>query len=134
MLFLNLRKPPDNFINPSWTVMLKYDSFIPIIKYETTPEAPKLLLKKSTFCAPHIKKSILSIKERKMKFNKLSNDLNIKLINGWELYISLIKKNIDNGKNLKIKTVGYSIQNKQIAFCSKLPFGILSFNRYLDIR
>ena len=69
-----------------------------------------------------------------MKFNKLSNDLNIKLINGSELYISLIKKNINNGKNLKIKTVGYSIQNKQIAFCSKLPFGILSFNRYLDIR
>ena len=36
-----------------------------------------------------------------MKFNELSNNMSIKLINGLRLYISLIKKNIDNGKNLK---------------------------------
>ena len=27
-----------------------------------------------------------------------------------------------------LKTVDFSIQNKEIAFCSDLPFGILSFN------
>ena len=62
-----------------------------------------------------------------MKFNELSNNMSIKLINGLRLYISLIKKNIDNGKKI-LKTVDSSIQNKEIAFCSDLPFGILSFN------
>ena len=60
--------------------------------------------------------------------------MSIKLINGLGLYISLIKKNIDNGKNLKIKTVDSSIQNKEIAFCSDLPVRILSFNSYLAIK
>ena len=32
------------------------------------------------------------------------------------------------------KTVASSIQNKEIAFYSELPIGILSFNSYLDIR
>ena len=36
-----------------------------------------------------------------MKFNKLLNDISIKLIDGLELYTFLIKKNIDNEKILK---------------------------------
>ena len=41
-----------------------------------------------------------------MKFNELSNNMSIKLINGLRLYISLIKKNIDNGKkSLKLLTL-----------------------------
>ena len=75
----------------------------------------------------------MSSQKTEMKFKKLSNNMNIKLVNGLGLYISLIKKNIDNGKNLKIKPVDSSIQNKEIACCSELAFGILSFNSYLDI-
>ena len=75
----------------------------------------------------------MSSQKTHMKFKKLSNNMNIKLGNGLGLHISLIKKNTDNGKNLKIKPVDSSIQNKEIACCSELPFGILSFNSYLDI-
>ena len=75
----------------------------------------------------------MSSQKTEMKFKKLSNNMNIKLVNGLGLHISLIKKNTDNGKNLKIKPVDSSIQNKEIACCSELPFGILSFNSYLDI-
>ena len=38
--------------------------------------------------------------ERKMKFNKLSNDLNIKLIEGTNDTISYMKDYINNGENL----------------------------------
>ena len=76
----------------------------------------------------------MSNQTTELKFNELSNTMSIKLINGLGLYISLIKKNIDNGKNLKIKTVDSSIQNKEIAFCSDLPVRILSFNSYLAIK
>ena len=40
----------------------------------------------------------MSNQEIEMKFNELSNNTNIKLINGSGLHISLVKK-IDNGKN-----------------------------------
>ena len=43
----------------------------------------------------------MSSQTTEMRFNKLSNNVNIKLINGLGLHISLIKKNINNGKNLK---------------------------------
>ena len=69
-----------------------------------------------------------------MKFNELLNNMNIKLINRLKLHISLITKNIDNRKSLKIKATDSSIQNKKIAFCSDLCFGIFSFNSYLDTR
>ena len=59
--------------------------------------------------------------------------MSIKLINALRLYISLIKRNIDNEKNLKITPPDSSIKNKEIAFCAKLLFGILSFTSYLDI-
>ena len=60
-----------------------------------------------------------------MKFNELSNHVNIELINGSRLHISLIKKNINNGKNTIIKPADFSIKNKEINFCSELLFGII---------
>ena len=39
---------------------------------------------------------------------------------------------ITEKKNHKIKSVDFSIKNKKIAFCSELPFWILSFNSYLS--
>ena len=86
------------------------------------------------FCTAYKKLSSQTIE---MKFNELSNSMSIELINGLRLYSFLMKKNIDNEKNLKIKTVEIvdsSIQNKEIAFSSDLPFGILSFTSYLDIK
>ena len=44
-----------------------------------------------------------------------------------------MKNYINNGKNLNKKPVNLSIKNKQIAFCSNLPFWILSFSSYVDI-
>ena len=83
---------------------------------------------------PIIKKmSNLLIKEWKMKFNKLSNDLNIKLIKGTKRSILCMKDHINNGKNLREKPVDLSLKSKEIAFCPELPLGILSFSSYVDI-
>ena len=73
------------------------------------------------------KMSNLSIKERNIKFNRLSNDLNIKLIKGTKNSILYMKDRVNNGENLTIKPVDLSLKTKEIAFCSELPFGILSF-------
>ena len=76
--------------------MLKYDSFRLAIIYVIVSQTPKLLLRKITFFFTIYKK--MSSQTIEMKFNELSNNMSIKLINGLRLYISLIKKNIDNGK------------------------------------
>ena len=55
--------------------------------------------------------SSLSIKEKKMKFNELSNDLNIKLIKGIKNSILYLKGHINNGIALKIKPIDFSIKN-----------------------
>ena len=60
--------------------------------------------------------------------------LSKKLKNWLALYISLIKNNIDFGKNLKIKFVDSNIKSEEIAFCSDLPPAMLSLNAYLDIQ
>ena len=44
-----------------------------------------------------------------------------------------MKNYIDNEKNLRKKPINLSIKNKQIGFCSNLPFRILSFSSYVDI-
>ena len=78
----------------------------------------------------------MSNQATEMKFNELSNNMNIKLINGSRLQIFLIKKYIYIlivEKNTIIKPVDFSIKNKEIHFRSELLFGILSFNSYLDI-
>ena len=56
--------------------------------------------------------SILSTKETKSKFNKLSNDLNIKLIKRNRNFILYIKNYINNGENLRKKPIDLSIKNK----------------------
>ena len=84
------------------------------------------------FFPSYIKKS-LSIKQRKAKFNKLSNGVNIKLIKGNRNFILYTNNYINNGKNLNEKPIDLSIKNQKIAFCSNLPFGMLSFSNYVDI-
>ena len=88
----------------------------------------------------------LSKEEILMKFNSMG----AKLINPKYLHISLIKKNIDNGKNIKtmpVEDIDFklinikkhiisnkpNLANKEIAYCSELPFGILTFDSYVDI-
>ena len=44
-----------------------------------------------------------------------------------------MKNCINNGENLRRKPIDLSIKNKQIAFCSNLPFGILSLSSCVDI-
>ena len=40
---------------------------------------------------------------------------------------------INKGKKPKIKPIDLSNKNKCMAYCSKLPFGILSYSRYMDL-
>ena len=85
------------------------------------------------YCTRKIKMSNLSTKERKAKFNKLSNDLNIKLIKGNRNFMLYMTKIINSGENLRKKSIDVSIQTKQMAFYSDLPFGILSLSSYVNI-
>ena len=79
----------------------------------------------------------LSKEEILMKFNNMG----VKLINTRYKHISFIKKNIDNGKNIKtipvedidVKSINVkkyiilnkpNFVNKEIAYCFELPFGI----------
>ena len=62
------------------------------------------------------KMSNLTIKERKSRFNKLSNILNIKPID--------IRP---------IRPIDLSNKNKCMAYCSELTFGILSYSSYIDL-
>ena len=72
--------------------------------------------------------SSLSTKETKAKFNKLSNDLNIKLVTGSRNFIFYINSYIYKRENLRKRPIDLGIKNKQIAFCPNLLFGILSFS------
>lgn len=65
-----------------------------------------------------------------MKFNNLSNKLNIKLIKGNVNSILYI----NSEENLKIKPTGSSLKNKFIVRCCKLPSGILYFSSYVDFK
>ena len=75
-----------------------------------------------------------STKETKTRFNELFNDPNIELIKGNRNLIFCMKKYTDNGENLNKKPIDLSIKNKQIAFCSNLPIGALSFSSHVDIK
>ena len=77
--------------------------------------------------------SNLPTKETKANFNKLSNYLNIKLIKGNRSFIFYMKDYINNEESLNKRPIDLSIKNKQVAFSSNLPFGILSFSSYVDI-
>ena len=58
----------------------------------------------------------LSTKERKCKFNKLFNDLNIKLIKGNRSLIVYIKQHINNGENLTKRSIDLSIKINKYLF------------------
>ena len=66
-----------------------------------------------------------SIKEREIEFNKLC----IYPIK----HILYMIDYIPNGKNLKIKPIDSNFNNKQIAYCSELPFGTISFDSFVNI-
>ena len=40
---------------------------------------------------------------------------------------------IANGKNLKVKPIDLSFNNKQIAYCPQLSYGIIYFNSFVNI-
>ena len=40
---------------------------------------------------------------------------------------------ISIGKNLKVKPIDSNFSNKKIAYCPDLPFGIISFNSFVNI-
>ena len=56
--------------------------------------------------------SNLAIKERKRKFNKLSNNLNLKLIKGYKKDIQYMVDYINEGKSPKTKPIGLSKKNR----------------------
>lgn len=58
----------------------------------------------------------LSTKERKCKFDKLFNDLNIKLIKGNGSLIVYIKQHINNGENLPKRSIDLSIKINKYLF------------------
>ena len=54
-------------------------------------------------------------------------------IKGVAKHILYMTEYISNGKNLKIKPIDSNSNNKQIAYCPNLPFGIISFNSFVNI-
>ena len=72
-----------------------------------------------------------SLTKIEMKLNKLSNDLNIKLIEGTNGTITSRKDYINNGENLKIKPKAR--KSKHPANGLELSFGIFSFSSSIDI-
>ena len=78
--------------------------------------------------------SSLTIKEIKNNFSKLSNSLNIKLIKGDKKNIQYMVDYINKGENLIKRPIDLSNKNKCMAYCSDLPFGILSYSSYTDLQ
>ena len=68
--------------------------------------------------------SSLSIKERKIKLNKLTNDLHIELIKGTKNSIPCI----NNWKNLRKKPIDLSLKNKEIIFKQRFLSWITFWN------
>ena len=66
-------------------------------------------------------------------FHKLANNSDIRLLKGSKKSIPNIAAYISNGKNLKIKPNDSSFKNKRIAYCTELPFGIISSSNYVNI-
>ena len=67
-----------------------------------------------------------TIKEIKSNSSKLCNSLNIELIKGD-------KGDINKGEHLIKRPIDLSNKNKCMAYCSQLPFGILSHSSYIDL-
>ena len=77
--------------------------------------------------------SSLTIKKIKSNSTKLSNSLNVKLIKGDRKNIQYLVDYINKGENLIKKPIDLSNKNKCMAYCSELPFGILSYSSYIDL-
>ena len=67
------------------------------------------------------------------KFNKLVNNLGIRLIKETKNCILNIPEYITSRKNLKIDIVDLSLKNKSIAYCFELPLAIISFSSFANI-
>ena len=63
-----------------------------------------------------------TINERKSKFNKLFDSLNIKLIKGASNDIRYIVDYTNKGQNLIKRPIDLSNKNKYVAYCDELPF------------
>ena len=77
--------------------------------------------------------SNLTIKERKSKFNKISNSLNIKLIKGCKEDIQYMVDYINKGKSFETKLIDLSNKDSCMAYCNELPYGMLSYSSYIDL-
>ena len=77
--------------------------------------------------------SSLTIKEIKSNLTKLSNSLNIKLIKIGKKIFNIWVDYINKGENLIKRPIDLSNKNKCMAYCSELPFGILSYSSYIDL-
>ena len=64
-----------------------------------------------------------------LKFNKSANNLDIRLTKGAK---NSILNNVKY-KNLRIKPIDLSLENKCITFRFELPFGIINFSSYVNI-
>ena len=71
--------------------------------------------------------------EREIKFDKLSVDLNIKLLKGSKEAILFIADSITNRVNIKIDPIDLFSKDKTIIYHNELLFGILSSNSFLNI-
>ena len=78
-------------------------------------------------------KEWLEMKRTAKEFNKLANDLIIKLIIGYKKPILSIANAISNEKNLRIEPIDSSLKEKFIVYFVELHFGILSLWCYLNI-
>ena len=77
--------------------------------------------------------SNLTTEEGKIKFNNLSNSLNIKVIKRYKKNIQYMIDYINKGKFLKIKPIDLSYKSKCMAYCSELLYGLLSYSSYADL-
>ena len=71
-----------------------------------------------------IKEKVSKI-EREIKLNKLSNDLNFKLVNGSKVVILFILEPIINRVNIKLDPIDKSFKNRIGIYNDELPFVIL---------
>ena len=70
-------------------------------------------------------KTVIKELEIEIKFNELANDLDIRLLKGTKNSVLNISEYISNRKNLRIRPIDSSFENKCLAYCLELPFEII---------
>ena len=63
----------------------------------------------------------------------ISEHLNIVLIKVSKKSILSTVITISDRKNIKEEAINLTLENKAMCYCDKLPFEIISFNRYINI-